>query len=390
MFFGTEKSGSGRLCVLDSGESLKGIGRTPLAPLTSVGHWDGCAGIEEAVLEVNAGEALNHLLPEKNRTTRVLAIIAPKIEWNVPWRETNPMIIVRVGVNLRPAHFLLGQGVWAKGIDNKKMKKAADRVFDKGSAVLNSDTLLRAHAQTAAALTRWRILHGSVNESNMAFDGGTLDFGTFTAQPHTAPMYSLKSSVLSWLSNDNECLEVVNMALFGAEHKANRDILAELFPGDPGLQARWKKTYTEEKNRQTLASLGIPEEDVAMLLQDYPQQTASLGKHLRFLDRLFYRNHSTDTRNHWDEAAGASFVDRYALMAEMPKIFFDRSTGAAQQVTGETLMDHLEVLSGKVCQQVEIRGAAACLSTSTAYRMRGKGKNGFGIAWTSLPRTIRH
>ncbi|MES2740918.1 MAG: hypothetical protein V4754_08185 [Pseudomonadota bacterium] len=337
-YFGTERGGSGRLCMLDSGESLKGVGVTPLAPQQGMGHSDGCAGIEEAVVEAVGGEARAHLSKDKNKTTRILAIISPQMQWDRPGREAQPMLIVRVGVNARPAHFTEGGGLWPKGADIGKLHLAGEKMFDAGKAGLSEASLLRQHASTAANLSRWRILHGSVNESNLGLEGSSLDFGTFGTQPHTAPLFALPASSIQMAAMIDP--HMANTQLFGAEHKMPPAVMAPLLNGSE----QWPAMYKRENNIETLSSLGLPTEVVEHLLHHQPQEAASLAKHIRYLGRLFYENHSSDSRADWDEAAGASVADQHGLLPKLPGIFFDLATGQARHGTADDVAAALTIL----------------------------------------------
>ncbi|MGI4846808.1 MAG: hypothetical protein ACRYGK_01515 [Janthinobacterium lividum] len=337
-YYGPEHGGSGRLAILEGGESLKGVGPTPLAPAKYGDHSDGLAGIEEAVLEASAGEARAHLSKEKNKTTRVLAIIAPQLEWSIPGQEAQPMLIVRVGVNVRPAHFTLGRGFWPNGSDLKKLEDASEKMFVEGRSALAPEILLRQHARTAANLSRWRIEHGSINESNLTLDGSSLDYGTFTTQPYSAPLHALKASVMAggaWMEP-----MMTNAQIFGAEHKMPPAVMAPLL----NANTAWQKIYKEENNVETLSSLGLPREAVHGLMERRPAEAALLAKHVRFLGRLFYNNHSSDSRDNWDEASTSSVVDKHSFLARLPDIFFDRHSGKSKTVTDENLTKELDVL----------------------------------------------
>lgn len=348
-FFGDDMGGSGRACTLDSGENLKGLGRsTPVAPPSFDGsHSDGCIGMEEAVIEAVAGEALAHLLEQPTRSTRVLAIIAAETEWGVPDREAQPMLIVRVGAHVRPSHFTSGMGLRFSGIDSKKLKRSSQKLFEAGHAALHSEAVVRQQAQSAAALRRWRIEHGSINESNLVLDGGLLDYGTFTAQPHTAPVYTLKSENVRLVVDTDP--DMANSCFYGAEHK----MFASVFSALRGMKdqtqlsenaARWKKIYKQEDNVQTLSSLGWPSDMVAELLIQEPDNAAKLAKHIRLLGRLFYENHSADSRTKWKEATQASLMDKHRLLADLPRLFFDANSGEPLAVTKDQLAQALPLL----------------------------------------------
>lgn len=330
-----EDSGSGRNCILKSGEILKGVGATGLGPKIP-DHVNGCVSIAEAIREAVSGELFTHLSEEKNKSNRVLAIISPEVSWNQPGLDPQPVIVVRVGMNIRPAHFTSGLGFYPNDVDKEKLKECSDKIFEKGYSWLSNDDFLRDHARTVTMLSRWRMLHGSINENNMTLDGTLLDFDTVTSLPHTAPVFTLpynNVAMAAW-----QYSAAGETALFGGEHKAIPLNLKEFTD-----IKQWKNIYTEEKNLQTFRSLGLPTEAAKDILTNDPKNSALLAKHIRFIGKPYYASHSSDGVADWNNAVSASFADQRELIKKLPTIFFDPVSGEKKEVHQESFSNQLKV-----------------------------------------------
>lgn len=334
-----DEEGSGRACHLATGENIKGVGRTKSAPRGVASHSDGCVGFEEAVIEAAAGEACAHLFD--NKTTRVLAIIAPDKQWyKHPDQEAHPLLIIRIGNHIRPAHFVHGSGMRPTSADNRKLRNVMEKMFGETDSAAMEKRLAEGHASIAAKMRRWRLLHGSPGESNMGLGGSALDFGTVTAQPRTAPIFSLNNRNMYYAANMD--IEYTNTHSFGAEHKAHQLIaLNSLAEGEEN--AYWSGAFRKSKDTETFSALGLPENMSSSLVQQLPEETHTLAKHIRLLGRLFYQNMSADTRENWDEATRASFVDMHALLTKLPAMFFDQVTGEVKDVNKETILKALNI-----------------------------------------------
>lgn len=342
MYYGDEREGSGRACHLETGESIKGVGKTVLAPRGEAAHSDGCVGFEEAVIEAAVGEACAHLFD--NRTTRVLAILAPDKKWyEQPGQENHPLLIVRVGNHVRPAHFVHGSGKRPTSTDNPKLLNSAEKMFGETDSATLDKRLAEGHASIAARMQhRWRLLHGSPSESNMGVDGSLLDFGTFTSQPGTAPIFSMKKQNMRGAARTD--VGYANIHTFGAEHKAHQMLALDVFSG--GKNTHWPNAYREAKNIETFSALGIPENLSKTLIHQFPDDAHTLSKHIRLLGKFFYKEMSADSRENWDEATNASFADVHALLAKMPSLFFDHKTGRPKTVSNKNILQALNINPG--------------------------------------------
>ena len=335
---GDGSEGSGRACHFETGENSKGIGETGLAP-KGVSRLDGCAGFEGAVLEAVFGEVCAHLLD--NQTTRVLAIIAPNKEWYAhPDREDHPLLIIRVGNHVRPAHFLSRKD-GAISVEKEKLMNAAEKMFGETDSTAINKKLTKGHARIEAKKNhRWRLHHGSPNISNTGLGGSMLDGGTFSAQPRTAPIFNMDR--INLIIGAMKDIEYANAHMFGAEHKSHWLFTLNLLSEEENQS--WTDEYREAKNIETLSALGLPEELSSQIVQQYPEYAHALAKHMRFLGRLFYKNMSADARENWDEAVNSSFADVHALMEKLPAMFFDPESGAAKNVSAEEIHDALDII----------------------------------------------
>jgi uncharacterized protein YdiU (UPF0061 family) len=192
--------GSGRSAIIN-GYHVKGIGRTPLIGAEAdLAHASGGAYLEECVREAIFSEVVARTFPHAAVPT--LAIIDTGLVqvWdteNGPKTERRTLLVRPCFV--RPAHFQR-----ATGFNSPNAKEGAEdrmrveRFFIHATAVLG-------HAGLRASLSsfgeRWaeqmahsfvfRFPHGSNTTSNIALDGGLVDFGAMTAVPSWANVITM-------------------------------------------------------------------------------------------------------------------------------------------------------------------------------------------------------
>jgi len=201
-----EHGGAGR-CGTTAEFQIKGIGRTPLigGHLGEDGIWHTHGGMAcmDAIREAIWGEVFSYALP--HGAVRVVAIIltgtdcwfeGPRGE-----RATAPRALVVREVAIRPAHFF--RAVYfrpnpALGLesDASRVKRAVNALpeflppTNSVGRVAPIDHLIgglaemasRMASQCAAAQSR-RLLHGTLNGSNIGLDGRWIDYGTATLLP---------------------------------------------------------------------------------------------------------------------------------------------------------------------------------------------------------------
>lgn len=200
-----ETNGGGVRCGLLGDIQIKGIGKNPLAGSSSdFWHSHGGASLEEAIQEALWGEVCQMALPYG--AARVQAIIttgtlAPDRSFT-RHGDAKRAIILRDAA-LRPAHYMRAfffqpsatlvndypTDVWRTRQAISGLTDGLSRALGiacpepGGYASLNYlllEMTSRFAIQTAVA-TRKRIIHGTLNSSNIGIDGRWLDFGTISS-----------------------------------------------------------------------------------------------------------------------------------------------------------------------------------------------------------------
>lgn len=197
--------GAGRAGFLPFGNLyLKGVGFTPLFKHDDeddFAHSHGAVHLDDCLREAVFGEVNENLFA--HGATRVVAIIDHGQYVTAPSGQQFPVaLVVRTGAQLRPGH-LLGSRV---GRNAARLDKFVQIARATGQLVTHPEketgrpvpdvkaTMLRIiddHARTAAEGFRWRMIHGALSASNMEMSGAMLDLPTQSAQPRTAPIWSL-------------------------------------------------------------------------------------------------------------------------------------------------------------------------------------------------------
>jgi hypothetical protein len=197
--------GAGRAGFLPYGNLyVKGVGLTQLFKSNDPNdfvHSHGGVYLEDCLTEAVFGEANENLF--SCGSIRVLAIIDQGKHVTEPSGRQRPIaLVVRAGAQLRPGHLL--------GKQRRPSRSALDMFISIAKAthqlVTRQDeltderipdvaaTMLRIiddHARTGADGFRWRMIHGAISSSNMEMSGAMLDLPTQSAQPRTAPVWTL-------------------------------------------------------------------------------------------------------------------------------------------------------------------------------------------------------
>jgi hypothetical protein len=323
--------GSGRAVIPEfrGGVFIKGSGPTPLVSAPKGGsHSDGLIGPEEAVVEAVTGEALAHLAD--NRTTRILTIIAPKAgRTRSGDAEPHPVIAVRVGNHLRPAHLFSPNR--SENLDADVRDSALNVMYGDLGADERARVIIAGHAELMARMNRFRMLHGSTEPSNIGVGGTALDFGTATALPDTGPHFTRNNSQLRF----NTLLDYkdeMNTKLFGAEHKEHASALKTVLPE---YADEWKDTYRRANDIETLSGCGLKPEMAKRLLEQHAEQAQRLAKAVRRLGRWYHDPVSTNGRV--GPKPRSSLVDIHRLQTALPALFFDEAGGIMEPASEEVL-----------------------------------------------------
>ena len=231
--------GAGRAGFLSDGNLyVKGIGFTPLFRHNDKDdfvHSHGGVHFEDCLSEAVFGE-VNHNLFTLG-STRIVAIIDQGMHVTEPsGKQRHIALAVRAGPQLRPGHLLARR---ARGSRSPlemfvQMTSATQQLVGVGVPDVAA-TMLRViddHAQAAAELFRWRMIHGALSPSNMDLSGAMLDLPTQSTQPRTAPIFKL-----DYLHSN-----------FGTEHKDRGYYLAEMYrrvlnTSDPQTRERFNAKW---------------------------------------------------------------------------------------------------------------------------------------------------
>ncbi|MFC4159180.1 hypothetical protein [Chitinimonas lacunae] len=219
---GLGSNGGGVRCGLDGTVQVKGVGRNPLAG-TRTGFWNtyGGAALEAGLREAIWGEVCHLALPHGG--TRVHGLIATGTD--IPYkgnegeRRARRVLIVREA-SLRPAHYMRAvhfapsEEVRRDYPDEISRTRSAIGLLGRGfaaalgepvpdaadAATLNHclETLCRRLAAQMAAAAAKRIVHGSLNASNICLDGGWIDYDKMSTVSDYGKMLTGVQQPLLW------------------------------------------------------------------------------------------------------------------------------------------------------------------------------------------------
>jgi hypothetical protein len=202
--YGVGKNGGAARCGNVGQLQVKGIGRTPLAGSSAdFLHSHGGATVLEAVEEAIWSEICNCVLPfGAVRVSEIVSTSTLTFEKTETGLAKVPRALIVREQAIRPAHFLRAENfdpndlVWRNICSDTNRTKSAVEVFD---IAVNSifriptkrwdfdtvnESLLNCVKRYAFQIARSRarrIVHGSLNCSNIALDGRYIDFGTMTS-----------------------------------------------------------------------------------------------------------------------------------------------------------------------------------------------------------------
>ncbi|MEQ9498826.1 MAG: hypothetical protein RIT81_18250 [Deltaproteobacteria bacterium] len=319
--------GSGRTAFLPYGNlSIKGIGKTPLSPEhdSDFLHSHGGAPMREGFVEAIWGEVNANLFTEGS--TRILAVIDTGDFTEFPdGTKERRALIVRAGSQLRPAHLLADRDSGHKTtpvIFARAAKESGHLVTREvnGKTVMDFgatlDSLIDAHAKTAAEQVRWRVLHGAVSSSNMEIDGGQLDLATQTSQPHTAPIHILRGTAPFLSEHQERVAELQRMAsaVFSGFSKAERSLFAAK---KPQVSRPFMERYAEHLDLQLAKAAGLKTEVAERLPRSVVEPFARVVRDLAALTNVDGR-FNADKEVHRDKSA----VDVFNVLRRLPGIYF--------------------------------------------------------------------
>lgn len=203
---GLAGNSGGVRCGLLNGHQIKGIGRNPLAGVsTDYWHKHGACAVRDGIWEAVWSEFFDAVLPYG--VARTLAIIGTGTEFRVDTDEGKfagvvPRALVIREPAVRPGHFL--RSPFAKMVDGRPdLPSDEDRtrqaiaelgaIFTKlGMANPGAPdfaiergiwTMTARFARQCGRARALRIMHGSLTASNFCLDGRWLDFGTVSVLP---------------------------------------------------------------------------------------------------------------------------------------------------------------------------------------------------------------
>lgn len=246
--------GDGRAAMLDEANLvMKGVGRTSLVETNLRGrevdltHSNGHMTVHVALTEAMVGEAVSNLLGGGPRTLAIIDL-GNRVISNSRFPEPLPaVILVRAGLQVRPAHFIEPDVYFNTGRQKlyvmwkalQEDEAAASAAAHAGNTTAMNDptvqdpvkpgtvrleAFLRAShltgllqyreyegeivpdlaatirvmmdlmARTNAREFRWRLLMGAPSAGNAQIDGNLLDFSDISANPRTGRVYSLPYS----------------------------------------------------------------------------------------------------------------------------------------------------------------------------------------------------
>lgn len=333
--------GAGRAGFLPYGNLyLKGVGFTPLFKHndpTDFVHSHGGVHLEDCLTEAVFGEVNHNLFSQGS--ARILAIIDQGRYVTEPsGRRRHIAVAVRAGSQLRPGHLLCKPGRPSQSLLDKFVSITAatgqlvvrcdeltgDEIPDVAATMLR---IIDDHARTGADGFRWRIIHGAISASNMEMSGAMLDLPTQSAQPRTAPVWTLDYA----------------RSVFGEEHKERG---FQLFPmyqkllrrTPPAVRLRFKMKWVNVPHLMDIAhrrhlevkllgATGLKVEVATRLQAEKPELASSFTDVIMAMSRL---------RNPGSVAVSKALVetvsvlDVFHLLARFPALHF--SDPAAEHI----------------------------------------------------------
>ncbi|MBV9929440.1 MAG: hypothetical protein JO013_00635 [Alphaproteobacteria bacterium] len=251
--------GSGRSAIVN-GYSVKGIGPTPLLGVgEGLAHSSGGAYLEEAIREILFSQLLQRILP--HGALPILAIIDTGVDqaWHLEdaIKLERRVLIVRP-FSLRLAHF---ERAYRYCPGNYQGKRDDMRRVRHNLAIFSDrygvDWLKR---KLATGYLNWaeQIAYASIHNlalgtspSNLALDGGILDFGAVSTLPVRANyVTSPGNTVLAEFTKLTDSLAELALPAKDFDHSAFRDF-------DSDLESRIVDTYERRLLRELLSRIGL-------------------------------------------------------------------------------------------------------------------------------------
>lgn len=325
--------GAGRAGFLPYGNLyVKGVGLTPLFKHNDpddFAHSHGAVHLDDCLLEAVFGEVNENLFARGS--VRVVAIIDEGRSVTAPSGQRIPVaLIVRTGVQLRPAH-LLNRHPSHDGSRLEKfirIARATGQLVSRrdsgiGRDVPNiKDTMLRIiddHARTAAEGFRWRMIHGALSSSNMEMSGAMLDLPTQSTQPRTAPIWCLDWGHSIFGSEHVERaiqLAPAYRALMRSATQAERDLFYVKWIN---ITREMEKAYSRHMQVQLLCAAGLKTE-VAQRIQAERVELTNRFTDL-MLQMVALKNPGT-TRASKSGLECVSVLDVFHLLGSLPQKYF--------------------------------------------------------------------
>lgn len=333
--------GAGRAGFLPQGNLyVKGLGFTPLFrhnDRDDFVHSHGGVHLEDCLSEAVFAEVAHNLFTLGSN--RIVAIIDQGKHVTEPsGKQRHIALAIRAGTQLRPGHLLARQA--RGGRSPVEMFISITRATNQlaGAAVPDvSATMLRViddHAQTAAELFRWRMIHGALSPSNMDISGAMLDLPTQSTQPRTAPIFKL---------------DYVQSA-FGTEHKERGFHLAEMYrrvlrSTAPQVRersnAKWVNVSNEmdrayEKHLQVklIAATGLKTELARQICLQHPQLAVEFRNLIVELASLKNAGSACVARKVVEDV---SVVDVFNLLGNAPREYF-----SGHGLSTQAVLEHLQ------------------------------------------------
>jgi hypothetical protein len=324
--------GAGRAGFLPFGNLyIKGVGFTPLFkhddPDDFV-HSHGAVHLEDCLSEAVFGEVNENLFT--HGSTRVLAIIDQGKHVKAPNGRRIPVaLVVRAGLQLRPAH-LLGTDrngslfekflrvVRSTGqLVNRHEALSGNEVPDVRATMLK---IIEDHARTSAEGFRWRMIHGALSSSNMEISGAMLDLPTQSTQSRTAPIWSLDNADSVFGTEHVE--RALRLAtVYKAVHRKTPRPLRELYNvRSINVVGQMEKAYVRQLQVQLLRATGLKTE-VARRIQTERNELA-----LRFTELILQMAALKNPGTACASRSATDFVsvlDIFNLLKSFPETYFD-------------------------------------------------------------------
>lgn len=330
--------GAGRAGFLPYGNLyVKGVGFTPLFkhsnPYDFV-HSHGGVHLEDCLTEAIFGEVNHNLFSQGS--IRMLAIVDQGRHVTEPsGRQRHIALAVRAGSQLRPGHLLGRPGRPSQSLLDKfvAITRATHQLVVRMDELTGDEipdvaaTMLRIvddHARTGADGFRWRVIHGAISASNMEMSGAMLDLPTQSAQPRTAPVWTLDYA----------------HSVFGEEHKERA---FQLFPmyqkllrrTPPAIRLRFNmkwlnipsemdRAYREHLEVKLLSAAGLKMELAEQLQSEQPELASHFADVIVNMSRLRNPGSVSVSRA---LVESVSVLDVFHLLHNFPALHFKDPNG---------------------------------------------------------------